>query len=358
MAKYYKARPKFAVPPGESVKETIENMGITKKEFATRLGITEQSLNRILNGKQPISPNTADGLERVTGVASDLWMDLEAGYQRQLRYLKQLKEEEKYNDFLKDIPYKELIKRRYIDERDNPIDQAHEALNFYKVASIEAYKETLKCNLAAARSSLAHKTEIDYAFTYQSMGLKEMEKIELEGFSQSKLKVAIKALKRITTKEPETFVKEAQDILAKAGVALIYITRFTGISLNALCKWVSPKRALIVINDKGKAEDIFWFSLFHEIGHLVLHSKKTLYLTYKDEKDEYEKEADEYAANILIPKDYDDTILQAQNDNDIKIIANEVGVSPGIVAGRYHHLTNNHARFRHLIRKVDIRYNL
>lgn len=87
MAKYYKARPNFAVPPGESILEMMENMGITHSDLALKLDITIESLDEIIKGKQPINKDIATNLEQITGVSSDLWLDLETGYKEQLRYL-------------------------------------------------------------------------------------------------------------------------------------------------------------------------------------------------------------------------------------------------------------------------------
>ena len=59
--------PDYAVPPGESVKETMEALGMTQRELADRTGLTVQTLNRIFKGEQPISYETANKLELVTG---------------------------------------------------------------------------------------------------------------------------------------------------------------------------------------------------------------------------------------------------------------------------------------------------
>lgn len=82
--KQYEFQPDYAVAPGETLREVIESLGMTQKKLAARADLTEQSLNRILKGEQPISYETANRLEFVTGVPARFWNNLEAQYRQQL----------------------------------------------------------------------------------------------------------------------------------------------------------------------------------------------------------------------------------------------------------------------------------
>ncbi len=84
-SKRYEFKPYYVVLPGDSLREAIEHLEMSQVEFAQRMGITEQSLVRILNGEQKIDGETASNLELVTGTASEFWMNLEVQYQKQLQ---------------------------------------------------------------------------------------------------------------------------------------------------------------------------------------------------------------------------------------------------------------------------------
>lgn len=93
-----------------------------------------------------------------------------------------------------------------------------------------------------------------------------------------------------------------------------------------------------MISDRGRKDDILWFTLFHEIAHLIKHSKKEVFVDLEnDEKSDIENEADEFARNILIP---DDIYNKFVNENYLyteQIIKNfslENNISTGIVVGR------------------------
>ena len=61
----------------------VENLSMTQKELVMRTGLTEQMIIRILKGTQPITFETANRLEMVTGVSARMWNNLEMQYRKQ-----------------------------------------------------------------------------------------------------------------------------------------------------------------------------------------------------------------------------------------------------------------------------------
>ena len=76
--------PDYAVAPGETLQETLDELGMTQKELAVRTGLTPKTINWIVKGKHPISRETAIGLERATGVPAHVWNALEMHYRERL----------------------------------------------------------------------------------------------------------------------------------------------------------------------------------------------------------------------------------------------------------------------------------
>ena len=76
--------PDYTVPPGVTLREEMESMGLSQKELADRAGITEQTLIRIFKGEQPISYEISNKLEMVTGIPSRMWNNLESQYRNGL----------------------------------------------------------------------------------------------------------------------------------------------------------------------------------------------------------------------------------------------------------------------------------
>ena len=122
---------------------------------------------------------------------------------------------------------------------------------------------------------------------------------------------------------------------------------------NGATKWLTPRKAMILLSLCGKGEDKFWFSFFHEAGHVINDKKKDLLINDESHDDPREKRADLFASEILIPSRYNSAIRLFRSKAEIINMANELNISSGIVAGRYQFLTGKWHLFKGLIRKLD-----
>ena len=81
--------PDIAIPPGELLLEELEARGIEEGEFAQRIGITSEDMDRLFVGEKAITQDIADAIERELGISAYLWVRMEASYQRVLAHLKE-----------------------------------------------------------------------------------------------------------------------------------------------------------------------------------------------------------------------------------------------------------------------------
>ena len=102
-----------------------------------------------------------------------------------------------------------------------------------------------------------------------------------------------------------------------------------------------PRKPLIALSGRHGSDDQIWFSLFHEAAHILLHSKKSVFVDgEKNGEDGEEAEANRWAANFLIPQPAWQRFLTADdfsNEDGICNFATEQGIAPGIVIGRLQH---------------------
>jgi HTH-type transcriptional regulator/antitoxin HigA len=108
--------------------------------------------------------------------------------------------------------------------------------------------------------------------------------------------------------------------------------------ISGAARWIKDK-AVIQLSLKYKTDDQFWFSFFHEAGHIVKHGRKGVFVDYGySNEDEEEREANEFARDILIPPRHSKRLpLVAKSRKLVKEFAKEIGISPGIVVGRLQH---------------------
>jgi HTH-type transcriptional regulator/antitoxin HigA len=345
--------PDYAVSPGETLKEVMESLNMSQKELAVRTGLTVQSLNRIFKGDQPISYETANKLELATGVPARMWNNLEAQYREQLAKAKERKQLETDLDWLKTIPTQELIQRKVIEPQSDNVLLLRETLKFYGLSSVSAWKDIWAKPAVAARRSQCFETCPGPASAWIRLGEIQAHQIDCLPFDKNVFMRALKKIRLLTIKNPKEFIPETIQLCADSGVALALVREMKKVPWHGATKWLSASKAMILFNLRGKMEDHFWFSFFHEAGHVLYDSKKDLYINDGTIDDPREHEANEFAANILIHRDRNPQIASFRTKEDVIRLANELEISPGIVAGRFQHLTQKWSYFNGLKRKFQ-----
>lgn len=269
----FEFEPDYAVAPGATLAELIESLDMPQKELALRTGLTEQSIIRILKGDQPISFETANKLELVTGVPARMWNQLEAQYREQLSKIKKKQELKDNIDWLKTIPIRELINRNAIPNATDKVDLLYETLKFYGVSSVEAWREIWSAPKVAAKRSDCFETQLGPASAWIRLGELQTQQLACNPFGRQKFEEAIQSIRALTVESPDVFIGQMRQLCAEAGVALALVPEIKKVPWNGASKWLSPQKAMILLSLRCRGEDIFWFSFFHEAYH-VLHGKK------------------------------------------------------------------------------------
>ena len=351
--KRYHFEPDYAIPPGETLKEVMEWLNMAQKELSVRTGLTVQSLNRIFKGEQPITYETANKLELATGVPARMWNSLEAQYREQLAKTKEREQLETDLDWLKTIPTQELIQRKTIEPQKDRVLLLRETLKFYGLSSVAAWRDIWAKPAVAERRSQCFETCPGPASVWIRLGEIQSHQIDCLPFDKNNFTRAVRTIRLLTVKDPEEFIPELIQLCADSGVALVLVPEMKKVPWHGATKWLSASKAMILLNLRGKMEDQFWFSFFHEAGHVLHDSKKDLYINDGSIDDQRERKANEFAAKILIPRDRDPEIASFRAKADVIRLANELKISPGIIAGRFQRLTEKWNYFNGLKRKFQ-----
>ncbi len=351
--KKYEFEPDYAIAPGDTLLEVVESLGMSQKELAVRTGLTEQTLIRIFRGEQPISYETANRLELVTQVPARLWNNLEAQYREQLAKQEERRRLESNIEWLRTIPTKELIERGYLEKTRDKIALLRDTLSFYGVSSVKAWLDLWETPAVAARRSPCFESRPGDASAWIRQGELQARKIECKPFDKTRFKKALQTIRGLTRKEPGVFEPEMKRLCAETGVAVALVREMKKVPWNGATKWLSPGKVMILLCLRGKGEDRFWFSFFHEAGHVLYDSKRDLLINDGSHDDPREERANEFASEVLIPSRYNEAIRLFRSKAEIIHLADELGVSPGIVAGRYQFLTEKWNFFKGLIRTLN-----
>lgn len=333
-------KPDYATSPGEILEETLDALGIKKKDFAESCGLSAKHVSQIIGGKAPVTPDTAIRFERVLGIADDVWNNLETNYRAFHARRRAGRELQQQVEWVKKFPVKQLIKRGLIEKPKDEVHAVELVLRFFGVASIEVWEERYSSVGAAFRHSPVFKSELESLVTWLRIGELLAQRSETSPYDREAFLKALLTIRSFTNLNPKEFEPKIKALCAKAGVALVFVPELPKTHLSGAGRWLTPEKAVIQLSLRHKTNDHFWFSFFHEGGHIFTHSKKGVYINeYDGAGSEEETAADAFAARILIPqKEFKGFVAgRSFSRRSIKIFAEKVGVAPGIVVGRLQH---------------------
>jgi addiction module HigA family antidote len=350
--------PDIAIPPGETLKEVLESKSITQKELALRMNRPIKTISEIMNGKASITPETAYQLEQVLDIPASFWLKLEANYQISKERISFTKILQKQAALVKRFPYSEMSNLGWVKKTRDQIEKVSELLSFFGVTEL---KRVSILQQTAFRKSKKYNVSSEALCAWLRKGEIEASNLDTKEYKREVFKDSLNEIRDLTTESSQTGFEEAKELCRLSGIAFIFTPHLKKTHVNGAARWISPKKAVIQLSDRYKYEDIFWFTFFHEAGHILLHGKKDEFIdleTDKD-KDKHEIEADNFAREMLIPSNAFDIFLERCDGQflrrNIINFASEQNISPGIIVGRLQHeglLPHNH--MNSLRKKLDL----
>ena len=158
-------------------------------------------------------------------------------------------------------------------------------------------------------------------------------------FNEQKLKEYIPEFRSMTLQSPTDFYPRMVEMFKDCGICFVLLPQLKNCGINGAVKWINKQKVILAINDRMHYADVFWFSLFHEIKH-VLQKKITKTIVsgtcVSDIDAALEEEANSFSRNILIPADKLNKYIQTNRITGPSIIAfaKSIDIHPGIVVGR------------------------
>lgn len=343
MVKQNQYFPQTVPHPGETLAEKLEDMDMGPKEFALRTGKPEKTIIAVLSGNSSITPDMAVQFENVTKIPAHYWMNHQRGYDEFLAREKQQTVIQNAIPWAKQFPIADMIKNGWLPPVTSIQDKTAALLTFFGFANHLAWEEYyFKQQLKVAfRISLAQTKEPFAISTWLRRGELQAAQLSANVYSETKFKQALPELKTIMSKHPDGFFNQLQSICSEAGVKIVYTPSINKAPISGSTRWLGDT-PFIQLTGRYKRNDSFWFTFFHEAGHILLHGKKEIFLEnldYSERDSKKENEADEFAVKWTLTEDEVAQILAEQplNDKKIRAFAKEYNTHPAIIIGRLQH---------------------
>lgn len=344
-------QPDYAVPPGWVLDEHLEARGLSQAEFARRCGRSAKLISEIIAGKAPVEPETALQFEKVLGLNAGIWLGIEKKYQLHLARKAEAAAVTRSGAWLQRFPVTELVKRGAIRQPGSDADAMSSILSFFGVASVEAWNTRYGLANVAYRHSPSFRSDEAVLATWLRLGEIEAQQQVCAEYNDGRFRQALREIRTLTSEPFEEALAGAQECCKQSGVALILVRSLSKMALSGAARWLSPRQAIIQLSARHKTDDHLWFTLFHEAAHILLHSKKDVFVDgqkIRGDAADIEAEANAWASNALVSRHEWAKFVatRPRSKRSVLEFSARQGIAPGILVGMLQH--EKHLPWTHL----------
>ena len=333
--------PDWAVPPGEILVEALQDRGMSQSELARRMARPVKTINEIINGKAAITSETAIQLERALGISARFWTGVEASYRDSLARHEAHRELEANAAWVDDFPIVDLVKGNQLQRGSSKAETLANLLSYLGLSSPVAFDRQWLGSAAAFRSSPTFLASPKAVAVWLRWGEREAANAHVTEFDAQRFRKVLQEIRPLTRREPFMQIFDrVKAMCAAAGVVVVLVPELAGTHLNGATRWLGGT-AVIQLSNRHKSDDQFWFTFFHEAGHLLTGSRRQDFLDPGEPELGEADNIDEEAANrfardaLLPPADYKAFVQRGDfSVIAIRTFAEHQAIAPGIVVGR------------------------
>ncbi len=332
----------IAFHPGETLVEKLDELKMGPKEFAVRTGKPEKTIIAILKGDSSITPEMAVLFESVLKIPANFWIKRQFSFDEFKAREKRVIAIEEAKDWAKCFPIADMVRCGWIGLQTKAEQKVATLFNFFGVSSPDAWKDyffnqQLK---VAFRISLAHTKEPYAISAWIRQGEIQASELKCGDYSETQFKKALKEIKTIMATQPDDYFVQLQKLCLACGVKVVYTPCIKKAPLSGATRWIDDN-PLIQLTGRYKQNDRFWFTFFHEAGHIILHGKKDIFLEdieYSEADLQKEKQANDYAVTWTFSNEEEQEVLKATplTIEKIESFAKKFNTHPALIIGRFH----------------------
>jgi HTH-type transcriptional regulator/antitoxin HigA len=334
-------QPDWFSKPGDTLLTLMEHRELTSNDLARKLGRSSATISGLLSGSVEIDDNLADDLAKHVGGTSSFWRIRQSKYSIALDRAASAVAHEDGENWLKQFPHADISKYGWVTGSTRREERLRAYLAYFGVNDPREWSERYATALGVAfRTSPSFESKAGALSAWLRQGELEASAIHTAKWNPQKLRSQILEMRPLTkAKAPEYFLPRVRRMCADAGVALVCVRAPVGCRASGATRFLSTNKAMVILSFRHLSDDHFWFTFFHELGHLLLHGTSATFIDGDVEIiTEQEREANEFSTSVLIPRERKNELLDLKPRTERVIrFALSIGVSPGIVVGQMQH---------------------
>ncbi|WP_156635330.1 ImmA/IrrE family metallo-endopeptidase [Methylobacterium sp. Leaf123] len=336
--------------PGDSLRALMLRRGLAAKDVADHLHGGMATLRSLLDGTGSVDERQAAALAEHLGGTVSFWLKRQKNYEVALERAVDLAVASEGDDWLLlPVPGERPRGRLSAEKRRAEVQRR---LKFFNVGTLKAWQARYGriCSDTLFRKSAAFTSDDAAILMWLRMGELSADLVDTRSWSAGNLQDRLDEIRKLSkVKHPNLFLPKLRELCSEAGVAVVAKRAPLGCPASGASRMIGPDKAMILLSFRGLSDDKFWFTVFHEIGHLLLHGACAFVDADMDDGDEVEREANQFASRCIVPNNNVDEFEQLEPARE-KVVrfSVRVGVAPGLTVGQMQH--------RGMIRQDQLNY--
>lgn len=336
-------QPDWFSRPGDTIVALMARRQMTFDVLADQLGMDTAQTRGLLAGAVAIDQAIAKRLSETIGGTVSFWINRQSAYVEALSLAAERIPKEQASEWLRRFPHRDLSEFGWVEKQTSCVDTLKCYLAYFGVSSPEEWESRYAEFLADVnfRTSPTFVSKVGALSAWLRQGEMQATQIQTTDWNRSFLRERLGDLRKLSMrKSPFGFAPKLREICASAGIAVVFVRGPKGCRASGATRFLSPRKAMLILSFRHLSDDHFWFTFFHEIGHLVLHSQTTTFVdSDPTSDDDREAEANAFAAGVLVPVERQEELAALPpRMNSVVRFAVSVGVSPGVIVGQMQHL--------------------
>ena len=337
----------YAVAPGAYLEEWIDEHDLSQQQVADMLGSSRKQVNEIINGRAPVTSETAMRLERVVGIPARTWLRYEATYRADRARIADEQDLAKYADEIDPQAAAYLRKNGATNAtRKHPGVLVSDFLAFHRCGTWDAYihlhETATKGDYAlAALKEAGSDVDVTLLTTWLRAGelTQEFEIGRKREYKPTNLRRRLPELRdRAASPDPD-MLNDLADVLAEIGIVFLVVDPPAKFPLLGITRWIDKRVPVIQQTGRWGRDGFVIWTFFHELGHVLNDPRGEMHLEYSTERKRNsaaETGANKFAMNVLFGEGGMEPFKGLTSNLDIARTARKIGVSPGVAVQQMH----------------------
>jgi Zn-dependent peptidase ImmA (M78 family)/plasmid maintenance system antidote protein VapI len=332
-------QPEWFSKPGDTLRTLLDRRDLSPVGLAECMGRDASVIHGLLSGSVSIDDSLAGQLAWCVGGSATFWKTRQQQFDEDLRRIAEAVPTEQAKAWLKTLPIKDMVTSGWLPTTDRPQDLFRAVLTYFDVNDPDEWRERYAefQNRFSFRTSPAFESKLGALAAWLRQAEILAGSIPCQPWSTAELRARLQDMRVLTKATNLAFViPRLRALCAEVGIAIVFLRAPAGCSASGATRFLSSTKAMIVLSFRHLSDDQFWFSFFHEIGHLLMHGDRSTFVDGEAaDVTEKEKEANAFSESLLVPLDRQEELATLRTRaRDVIKFAVSVGISPGIVVGQ------------------------